>query len=49
MSELLVVVLLLIGNAAFGGGEFALIASRRTVVEPLAPTSLSGAAMYSPS
>ena len=39
MGELLVVVLLLLGNALFVGGEFALIASRRTVVEPLAATS----------
>ena len=39
MTELLVTVLLLIGNATFVGGEFALIASRRTVIEPLAATS----------
>ena len=39
MSELLVAVLLLLGNAFFVGGEFSLIASRRTVVEPLAATS----------
>ena len=39
MTELLVAVLLLLGNAFFVGGEFALIASRRTVVEPLAATS----------
>jgi CBS domain containing-hemolysin-like protein len=39
MGELLVVVLLLLGNALFVGGEFSLIASRRTVVEPLAATS----------
>ena len=31
--------LLLLGNAFFVGSEFALIASRRTVIEPLAPTS----------
>ena len=39
MTELLVTVLLLIGNALFVGGEFALIASRRTALEPLAATS----------
>src|ERR1051325_10348076 len=39
MAELLVTVLLLVGNATFVGGEFSLIASRRTVVEPLAATS----------
>jgi CBS domain containing-hemolysin-like protein len=39
MSELLIAVLLLAGNAFFVGSEFALIASRRTVVEPLAATS----------
>jgi len=39
MVELLVTALLLLGNAFFVGGEFALIASRRTVVEPLAATS----------
>ena len=39
MTELLVTVMLLIGNALFVGGEFALIASRRTVIEPLAATS----------
>ena len=31
--------MLLLGNAFFVGSEFALIASRRTVVEPLAATS----------
>ena len=36
---LLVTILLLIGNGVFVGGEFALIASRRTVIEPLAATS----------
>ncbi|HLT09602.1 MAG TPA: hemolysin family protein [Micromonosporaceae bacterium] len=36
MMELLVTVLLLLGNGFFVGSEFALIASRRTVVEPLA-------------
>jgi CBS domain containing-hemolysin-like protein len=39
MTELFVTVLLLIGNGIFVGGEFALIASRRTVIEPLAATS----------
>jgi magnesium and cobalt exporter, CNNM family len=39
MTKLLVTALLLIGNATFVGGEFALIASRRTVIEPLAATS----------
>jgi CBS domain containing-hemolysin-like protein len=35
MSKVLVVVLLLLGNAFFVAGEFSLIASRRTVVEPM--------------
>jgi CBS domain containing-hemolysin-like protein len=39
MTELFVTALLLIGNALFVGGEFALIASRRTALEPLAATS----------
>ena len=39
MIELLATVLLLVGNALFVGGEFALIASRRTALEPLAATS----------
>lgn len=39
MTSLLVTVLLLIGNGIFVGGEFALIASRRTAIEPLAATS----------
>lgn len=39
MSELLFVAVLLVGNGLFVGGEFALIASRRTVLEPLAETS----------
>jgi CBS domain containing-hemolysin-like protein len=39
MAELLVTVLLLVGNAFFVGSEFALIASRRTVVEPMVATS----------
>jgi CBS domain containing-hemolysin-like protein len=39
MTELLVTVVLLFGNALFVGGEFALIASRRTALEPLAAES----------
>src|SRR3954451_25198679 len=39
MTELLVTVVLLLGNGLFVGGEFALIASRRTAIEPLAATS----------
>jgi CBS domain containing-hemolysin-like protein len=39
MTELLVTVVLLLGNALFVGGEFALIASRRTALEPLAAGS----------
>ena len=39
MMELLVAAVLLLGNAVFVGGEFALIASRRTVIEPLAVAS----------
>ncbi|WP_067494015.1 hemolysin family protein [Actinoplanes sp. TFC3] len=39
MTELLITVVLLLGNALFVGGEFALIASRRTALEPLAETS----------
>ncbi|MCY1143890.1 hemolysin family protein [Actinoplanes sp. Pm04-4] len=39
MTELLVTVLLLVGNGLFVGGEFALIASRRTALEPLAASS----------
>ncbi|HEU4350185.1 MAG TPA: hemolysin family protein [Actinoplanes sp.] len=39
MIELLITALLLVGNALFVGGEFALIASRRTALEPLAATS----------
>src|SRR5689334_24240301 len=38
-GPLLIAILLLLGNAFFVGGEFSLIASRRTVVEPLAATS----------
>jgi CBS domain containing-hemolysin-like protein len=36
MSSVLLTILLLAGNAFFVGGEFALIASRRTVIEPKA-------------
>ncbi len=39
MPEFLVVIVLLFGNAFFVGSEFALISSRRTVVEPMAATS----------
>src|ERR1044072_4456477 len=39
MTKLLVTVLLLLGNATFVGREVALIASRRTVIQPLAATS----------
>jgi len=39
MSQLLLVVVLLLGNAFFVAAEFALISSRRTAVEPLAATS----------
>src|SRR5215813_12886364 len=39
MTELLIAVLLLAGNAFFLASEFSLIASRRTVVDPLAATS----------
>ena len=39
MTKLLVTILLLLGNGLFVGGEFALIASRRTAIEPLAATS----------
>src|SRR3954453_8541671 len=39
MTKLLLTVLLLLGNGLFVGGEFALIASRRTAIEPLAASS----------
>ncbi|MGX6605410.1 hemolysin family protein [Micromonosporaceae bacterium Da 78-11] len=39
MTKILVTILLLLGNGIFVGGEFALIASRRTALEPLAETS----------
>jgi CBS domain containing-hemolysin-like protein len=39
MTKLLITIALLLGNAFFVGGEFALIASRRTIIEPMAATS----------
>jgi CBS domain containing-hemolysin-like protein len=39
MTELLIVVVLLLGNAFFVAAEFSLISSRRTVLEPMAATS----------
>ena len=39
MTSFLITVLLLLGNAFFVASEFALIASRRTVIEPMAVTS----------
>jgi CBS domain containing-hemolysin-like protein len=39
MTSFLVTVLLLLGNAFFVAGEFSLIASRRTAIEPLAASS----------
>jgi CBS domain containing-hemolysin-like protein len=39
MTDFLITVLLLLGNAFFVGAEFSLIASRRTVIEPLGATS----------
>jgi CBS domain containing-hemolysin-like protein len=39
MTKILITVVLLLGNAFFVGSEFALIASRRTVIEPLAESS----------
>ena len=39
MPSLLGALLLLLGNGFFVGAEFALIAARQTVIEPLAPTS----------
>jgi CBS domain containing-hemolysin-like protein len=41
MTSLLITILLLLGNAFFVAGEFSLIASRRTMIEPLAETSAS--------
>ena len=39
MTSFLVTIVLLLGNAFFVASEFALIASRRTVIEPMAATS----------
>lgn len=39
MGNLLITLVLLLGNAFFVGSEFALIASRHTVIEPLSATS----------
>jgi magnesium and cobalt exporter, CNNM family len=39
MTSILITILLLLGNAFFVGAEFALIASRRTVIEPKASHS----------
>jgi CBS domain containing-hemolysin-like protein len=39
MIKVLVTILLLVGNGLFVAGEFAVIASRRTALEPLAATS----------
>ena len=39
MTNVIITVVLLLGNGIFVGGEFALIASRRTALEPLAATS----------
>lgn len=39
MTELLVSIVLLVGNALFVASEFALIASRATVIEPMAATT----------
>jgi CBS domain containing-hemolysin-like protein len=39
LTELIVTVCLLLSNGLFVGAEFALIASRRTVIEPMAVTS----------
>jgi magnesium and cobalt exporter, CNNM family len=39
MTGILIMFLLLLGNAFFVGAEFALIASRRTIIEPMAATS----------
>ncbi|BCY04967.1 hemolysin family protein [Actinoplanes sp. L3-i22] len=39
MTNVIITVVLLLGNGVFVGGEFALIASRRTALEPLAETS----------
>src|SRR3954453_20607395 len=39
MTDFLITIVLLLGNGFFVAGEFSLIASRRTVIEPLAETS----------
>src|SRR5215471_8760963 len=39
MIKILVTILLLVGNGLFVAGEFAVIASRRTALEPLAAAS----------
>jgi CBS domain containing-hemolysin-like protein len=39
MTPILITIVLLLGNAFFVGAEFSLIASRRTVIEPIAHTS----------
>jgi CBS domain containing-hemolysin-like protein len=39
MTNVLIIIALLLGNAFFVGAEFALIASRRTVIQPMAQTS----------
>jgi magnesium and cobalt exporter, CNNM family len=39
MNAVLIAIVLLLGNGFFVGAEFALISSRRTVVEPMAATS----------
>jgi CBS domain containing-hemolysin-like protein len=39
VTKLLITLVLLLGNAFFVGSEFALIASRRTVIEPMAASS----------
>ena len=49
MISLLVTVILLLGNAFFVAAEFALIASRRTVIEPLAATSRRARTAHLPS
>lgn len=43
MTPILIIVVLLLGNAFFVGAEFSLIASRRTVIEPMAETSTRAA------
>lgn len=43
MIDVLITIVLLLGNAFFVGAEFALIASRHTVIEPMARTSRAAA------